>query len=91
MYEVVMWMGSDWEFVGATKSLNRAGITAQNTSLEDGISEVIIYDDKGVIVEVWVNGNEVDLDEYNAYNLEDDYAYDELGYDPYSGCSGWDC
>lgn len=91
MYEVVMWMGSDWELVGATKSLDRAGITAQNCSLEDGVSEVLIYDDKGAIVEVWVNGNEIDLDEYNASNFADDYAYDELGYDPYTGCGGWDC
>ena len=53
---------------------------------------MLIYNEEGVLVEVWVDGNEVDLDEYIANDLcgyEDDY--DEVGYDPYTGCGGWDC
>ena len=92
MYEVVKWTADDNEVIGTTKSLARAGLTAQAVSLEDGVSEVLIYNEEGVLVEVWVNGNEVDLDEYIANDLcgyEDDY--DEVGYDPYTGCGGWDC
>lgn len=92
MYDIYLFIGSEQEFMGSTDSLYRAGLSAQSWSLDDGVSEVLIYDD-GVLVEVWVDGNTIDLKEYMEKDLEefddDDYLYDEVGYNPYTG--GYDC
>lgn len=90
MYEVYFWHYDELNFIGACDSLDRAGLTAQAKSLEDGVSEVLIYDKQGALVEVWVNGNEVDLQEYMNKDLEQDYddSVNEIGYNPYTG--GWD-
>lgn len=87
MYEVYFWRGSELEFIGACNSLDRAGLTAQAKSLDDGVSEVLIYDEQGALVEVWVDGNEVDLQEYMDKDFEQDYddEVNEIGYDPYTG------
>ena len=90
MYEVYIWRGDAMEQVGTTDSLDRAGLTAQAQSLEDGVSEALIYNEQGALVEVWVDGNEVDLQEYMDKDFELDYDDDvsEIGYNPYTG--GWD-
>ena len=90
MYEVYVWYGDIMEQVGTTDSLDRARLTAQAQSLEDGVSEALIYNEQGALVEVWVDGNEVDLQEYMDKDFEQDYDDDvnEIGYNPYTGC--WD-
>ena len=90
MYEVYVWYGELMEFVGKTESLDRAGLTAQSQSLVDCVSEVLIYDEQGALVGVWVDGNEIDLQEYMDKDFADDYddEVSEIGYNPYTG--GWD-
>lgn len=95
MYDVYKWMGSDCEFMGGTDSLDRAGMSAQIWSLEDGVSEVLIYDEDGVLVEAWVDGNSIDGESYMAKDLEEFYyeyedEFDEVGYDPYEGTYNYD-
>lgn len=87
MYEVYVWYGELMELVGKTKSLDRAGLTAQAQSLVDCVSEVLIYNEQGALVEVWVDGNEVDLQEYMDKDFEQDYddEVNEIGYNPYTG------
>jgi hypothetical protein len=91
MYSVYVWR-DEMELHGETDSLDRAGITAAELSIEAGVSEVLIYNDDGAIVEVWVDGNEVDLEAYMDNDFADEYddTYDEYGYDPYSGCFDMD-
>lgn len=97
MYDVYKWMGSDCEYMGSTDNLDRAGMSAQSWSLEDGVSEVLIYGEDGVLVEAWVDGNAIDGKEYMEKDLEafyDEYDYedewDDVGYDPYSGEYNYD-
>ena len=92
MFEVYVWYGELMEKVGACDSLDRAGLTAQAQSLVDCVSEVLIYDKQGVLVEVWVNGNQVDLQEYMDKDFEQDYEddCDEIGYNPYIGGFDYD-
>lgn len=93
MYSVYVWR-DELELHGEVDSLDRAGITAAELSMEAGVSEVLIYNEDGTIVEAWVNGNEVDLQEYMDRDFSEDYEdydpYDEVGYDPYSGCYDMD-
>ena len=92
MYEVYFWLGDSLEFIGACDNLDRAGLTAQAQSLESGVSEVLIYDEQGALVEVWVDGNEVDAVEYMLKDFEQEFFEplldDEIGYNPYTG--SWD-
>ena len=95
MYEIYKWIGSDCEFMGRTDSLDRAGMSAQSWSLEDGVSEVLIHGEDGMLVEAWVDGNAIDGKEYMEQDLEafyDEYEdeWDEVGYDPYSGEYNYD-
>jgi hypothetical protein len=97
MYEIYKWVGSDCEFMGSTKNLDRAGMSSQAWSLEDGVSEVLIYDEDGVLVEAWVDGNAIDGKEYMEQELEaffDEHDYegewDEMFYDPYEGTYSYD-
>jgi hypothetical protein len=90
MYEVVKYTTDSMETVGTTTSLDRAGLSAQSISLEDGVSEVCIFDCEGSLVEVWVDGNKINAEDYFAQDCEE-YDFDEVGFDPYTGCGGWDC
>ena len=36
------------------------------------------------------NEADIDYDEADFDDFDDDYN-DEIGYDPYTGCGGWDC
>lgn len=90
MYSVYYWKGDEEILHGTTKHFGNADRTAQELSLGDGISEAMVCDEEGVIVRVYVNGNEVDIAEYMSYNDYDD-DIDECGYNPYIGCYDDDC
>ena len=71
---------------------DRACNGARTYSLEDGVSECLVYDNNGALVSVWVDGVEVDLQEYINADLCDDYdEVDEIGYNPYIGGYDMDC
>lgn len=53
-----------------------------------GVSEAIIYDEEGVELGRFVDGEAVPIatdDDWYEEDYEDDYDYDEVGYNPYTG------
>ena len=92
MFKIYIYHKNGMDYIGESNSLDRAGSIAQTRSLMDGISEVLIYNEQGAMVEVWVNGSEVNLQEYMDKDFEQDYEDDcnEIGYNAFIGCIDFD-
>ena len=82
----------DLELLASAQDIDMATVKAKDASLEAGVSEVLIYNDDGCIIAVFVAGEEVDLEAYMDNDFADEYddIYNEYGYDPYSGCYDMD-
>lgn len=102
-YSIYYYQSSEEKLWGETHHFGNADRTAQELSLESGVSEVLVYNDKGELLRVYVNGNEVDTMDYQLGDMlyDDDqnsfapYDYEEdlneIGYNPYIGCCDNDC
>lgn len=73
--------------LGHTEDLTTALRVAEDLSSFAEVDEVRLYDEYEELLGMWENGKSVFLegadDDIDAY---DDYGFDEVGYDPYSGC-----
>ena len=102
-YSVYYYQGNEEKIWGETHYFGNADRTAQELSLASGVNEALVYNDKGELLRVYVNGNEVDTTDYQlGDSLYDDdqnpfapYDYEEdineIGYNPYIGCCDDDC
>ena len=100
MFDVVFWVNDTLEWDCGFMSKEASDFAACKYSLDERVSEALVYDEDGHLVSVWVNGEAVAVEEYERQTavlgeIDNEYdepidPFDECGYDPYGGCFDMD-